>query len=535
VRIALGRYVAARVPIPAAWALALVRTHPEGCLRTPATRCLDEFDLLFAVRYHARFGAGLVVRPSAARIRVSYRPASSAFDGTYEAILGDLPDVSGPDGPIAQLKDLASECSDELGAYSRHLGRFPDGQGSPAAVALLPEELLAAHGGDVVTGLRSWATARLTPPGAAGRAALVGIDEVVERWSPGRPAKLAKGDAVVLAGLLGKLGIGIEPDVRFGASTPKPGSSAILFPLPEGATAAPSASYSAAATLVHLAAVVSAADGVVDDAERRLLAEHLQEVLGLDPAERVRLEAHLSWLVAAEAGLAGLKRRVGQLDIAQRGSIGNLLVGIAAADGRVTPDEITVLTKLYRLLGLDETEVYSLVHALAGTDPGPITVREREAPADRWAVPPPSAAPAAPAAQGAVVLDPAKVQARLAETATVTALLAGIFVDDESPVAPPGEHAAVLRPEEQPPSSGPAAPAIAGLDGPHARLADRLRGRPAWSRGEAEDVAAELGLPLLDGALDRINEAAIDACGEPLAEGDDPIDLNAYAIEELFA
>jgi hypothetical protein len=49
-----------------------------------------------------------------------------------------------------------------------------------------------------------------------------------------------------------------------------------------------------------------------------------------------------------------------------------------------------------------------------------------------------------------------------------------------------------------------------------------------------ELLAESLDLPLLDGALDRINEAALDVCGEPLIEGDDPLETNDYAAGELF-
>ena len=38
---------------------------------------------------------------------------------------------------------------------------------------------------------------------------------------------------------------------------------------------------------------------------------------------------------------------------------------------------------------------------------------------------------------------------------------------------------------------------------------------------------------MLNGAIDMINEAAIDNCDEPLLEGDDPLKLNVYAAMRL--
>ena len=363
---------------------------------------------------------------------------------------------------------------------------------------------------------------------------MVQTDEVVEQWSPGRTEKLAKRDAASVAALLEKLDVGIEPDVRFGTSTPKPGSDAVLFRLPENSAAAPSANYSAAMTLVHLTAVVAAADGSVDASERLHLARHVEQALGLDVAERTRLEAHLAFLATGEFGMAGMRRRVEELPEEERAAVGRFLVGVAAADGIVSPEEISTLTKLFARLGLDEGDVYRQVHSLGTGDPGPVTVHSGD-PTTRWAVPEPAAEQPQ---EGGITLDPAKVQARLAETAQVTALLTDIFADDETPegLSPPSGAVADLAPPGAAGTNEDFAPdgqSVEGLDAVHSAFVRRLVGRPAWGRSEVEELADTSGLPFLDAALDTINESSFDLCGEPLAEGDDPIELNAYAVEEM--
>ncbi len=514
VRVALGRYSAAGQPIPAEWALLWLRTHPEAYLRTPASRCTEEFDELFRHRYQARFKDGMVVKPPKVTISLSYNPASAGFRGSFDTSVGSIPDLARLTGPINKLKDLGSECTDALDSYSRYLGRHTDGAGTPGAIALLPDELLGSHGGATVDSLREWAL-DITTTGPAS----LPLDDLISRWSPGRSTKLAKADAVAVGSLLGKLGMGIEPDVRFGASTPTPGSTVVLFPLPPGATEAPSPEYAAAATLVHLAAVLASSDGSITDAERRHLTEHLETVLGLDPAERVRLEAHLLWLASAKSGLGGLKKRIDALSQGRRAAVGQFLVDVAASDGLVTPDEITLLTKLYKLLGLEESDVYSAVHALGTTDVGPVPLTTTGTGEVRWPVPPAADEPPTP-----VRLDQDKIDKLVAETVKFNPWLTDTFTEDDEPAAAAPSTPAVPA----------AAVIVAGLDALHSALADRLRTQPSWDRAAVERLAAELGLPMLDAAIDRVNDAAIEACEEPLVEGDDPLEINAYAAEELF-
>ncbi|MGI8434612.1 MAG: TerB N-terminal domain-containing protein [Nocardioidaceae bacterium] len=514
VRVGLGRYVGAKQPIPAEWALALLRLHPEAYLRTPATRCADEFDELFVQRYQAKFGDGIVARIPKSRIEVHYRPASGGLRGDYSQRLEDIPDVCASKTLFDKLREVEASCTDSLDAYSRFLGRNPDSGGEPAALGFLPDELLATRGGPALDSLRAWGASLA----AEGETTAL-LDDVVQRWAPGRTEKLTKKDAVSLASLLAKFNVGIEPDVRFGGKTPAPGSTVVVFPLPANAPAAPSAPYAAAATLVQLTAVVASADGTIDDGERHHLAHHLQASLSLDAPECARLEALFTWLTAGKPSLAGVKTKLDALSAAQRSAIGMFLVDLAAADGVVSPEEITTLTKVYKLLGIDESELYRTVHAL-GTDTGPVTVRAADHDAPRHAIPAPGTAP------NGIHLDPVKVQARLAETAAVTALLADIFTEEDTP--PPA-------PAPAPPTGDSGALTIEGLDVAHSALADRLRTQPTWERADAEKAATAMGLPLLAGALDRINEAAMDICEEPLIDGDDPLEINDYAAQELFA
>jgi hypothetical protein len=103
----------------------------------------------------------------------------------------------------------------------------------------------------------------------------------------------------------------------------------------------------------------------------------------------------------------------------------------------------------------------------------------------------------------------------------VSALLGKIFAETTTAEAPP-------EPEEAP----AAEPTLAGLDVEYSRLAKVLMSRDKWSRSELEDLAADIGI-MLDGALERVNEAFADAYGALLAEGQDPVEINRHVLKEL--
>ena len=514
VRVGIGKYVAKRSAIPAGWALSYLRHHPSGRLRTPAKRVIAEFDELFAIRYRARFGQGIRAPRPARKVELSYRASSPGFDGGVFIDLDRIPDVTLEQALIADLNDLGGQCDDELDAYSRYVGRYPDRVGTPAAAGLLPGELLAERGGPILRALRTWTSEVL----AAGPRAVISLDELMEQWSPGHTSKLTKTEASALASMLANIGVGIEPDVRFGSPTPGRRSQAVLFPLPEGAPSKATPLYGAALSLVYLGALVATADGTINPAEQRFLAERLEGIPGLDAADQVRLRAYLALLSVRKPRMYGVKSKIKALKPGDLPRAGSLLIELAAADGAVKHEEIAVLEKLFEHMGLDEAHLYNRVHTVDLGDTGPVTVQEA-APDTRWELPD---AGSIPARRRAVALDPVRVRARLAETDRVASLLTDIFVDDDLP------------PETGSRANGPEpGSTIAGLDGPHSQLLEALTTRSEWARPSVEELARSFGLPFLDGALDVINETALDSCGEAVVEGNDPVVLNAYALEEL--
>ncbi|MDT4995839.1 MAG: hypothetical protein QOH97_5731 [Actinoplanes sp.] len=536
VRIALARFAVSSTPMPAAWARAWIRHHPSLTPRRSENDCPAEFERLFTVRYGERHGRGIVVPGDGTGIRLSYRPSNPGLAATL-VWRADLPDLLSEPRRIRALSALRDEVAASLDPYRRWLARFPQGQGSLAAVPLLPAGLVDARHGRLGA-VRVWAERRLDGQPRA----LIDAAEFWDFWSAADPERMATDEAAALLGVLAKLGLGVEPDVRFGAPPLVPGP-AVLFRLGRPAADRPGPRFAAAAAIVRCAAVVASAAGPVDPrgpAGTALLTTvaDLVAALCLEPGEDLRLAARLGWLLTTWVDVDRLGRQTTTMTSAEREIAGHYLVTVAVtADPVIGPATVTALTRLYRILGLQVDLVFQRLHdwstagapvlpQLAGADVARVPGRRHDP--DAGAEGPdepvvvqsgghePSGYPLPWAASTGLRLDRSLIRKKVADSGTAAALLGVIFDDEE--VADPAE----------PPS------AIAGLDRAHGALLHALGERGAWTRAEFESLAAAHGV-LPDGALDALNEAAIDATGAPIVEGEDTLTLANDVLLELLA
>ncbi len=516
----IGFFAASGTPIPAAWALAWAWYHPEIYLRTPAKRCPEEFRQLFDIRYRQEHPNGISVRPGTSTLQISYHAASSAIGSVILRMEG-VPDVFEQKDPGRKLSALFDQVTTELDGYSRWLGRNPGGQNTLPAAALLPPELLEASNGTIDV-FRNWLAVQLQSQNKT----LKGAD-ILNYWPSVSTDKLTKPEAVQLVQLLGHLHIGMEPDVRFGGPVISTSTPIVLFKAAADAPTAPTPSYSTTATMMHLGVAVAGSEGDVHETEIEQLYAYLESTSTLTPAEKPRIQAHLTWLCTTDVRLTGLTKRIDELDQNQRAAIGEAMIAVAAADGRVAAAEVSTIQKIYKLLQLDPETVTSRLHA-GITTPAPstfpVTVRPPGAPDTAYPLPPQPTA-----TNGAAALDQNLINVKLAETAAVSTLLGGIFSEESTPSTPNPP-----TPDTTPPTTGTQSPRIGSLDASHTAFLRALADMEQLERSQFEDLAAEYGL-LPDGALDVLNEAAIDASDEPLIEGDDILSINSYALEELLS
>lgn len=497
-RLALGQAAVDRAPLPAPLALAWIRLSPDCYLRTPATRCPDEFGRLFAQRYYEVFALGLVLPKNRTKLKFVYRAASAGLRGVHITMaFGDVPDVTALTAPIRKLMEIANQCTDELGSYSRLIGKDPGAAGALEGLLLLPATLWPAATQAKLRAL----TARMNE----GRLSLP-LLELLTVLGGGNQA-VNRDRARALARALEGAEIGMEPHVLGGAKTPSEHDTIVLFAQPiMDSNVGSRAEYQAAALTLQLASAVAQADGDFHDREVAYLRAEIEGWAHLTLAERCRLHAHLQWLTTSPTKLAALKKKLEPLPAAARETLAAFVATLTQADGFVSPDEVKFLEKVYKALGVETKRVFSDIHAASSSGT--------------------TATPAQAGKQG-FHLNAERIAMLKEDTVRVSALLSKIF-DEEAgsthvPAAPAPE------PELENEANAPL-----DLDEDHSVLLRLLLSRPEWTRAELEDAAVDLDL-MLDGAMELINEAAFEAFDEPLFEGEDPISVNTKLFEKVEA
>jgi hypothetical protein len=198
----------------------------------------------------------------------------------------------------------------------------------------------------------------------AGPMAILATNDVLS--AAGFTVPIGRGGGRQLCSTLHRHGLGVEPDPRFCPASPEAGGDVVMFRISPSAPPTPSPAYVSAEVAAFLAVVLAASDRVISDEEVELLERRLTDGLELTAAERLRLEAHINWLLSVNPAppRSALRRRLSGLDLDYRRHVGWFLVRVAAADGHVHPLEHAWLVRFFGMLDLSEEDLSRMLMRL---------------------------------------------------------------------------------------------------------------------------------------------------------------------------
>jgi uncharacterized tellurite resistance protein B-like protein len=500
IRYGIGWFMNEHQPIPMEWALRWAYAEPNIYLRTPATRCTQEFEAAFATVYRRKFGDGLVLPPNKTKLRLTYQPGwPMHFGKEIRHEFSNIPDVAVLTAPQQTLKDLVEKATTEIDEFSRYLGRNPTKSGSLEAYLNLPLYLWPPAATDR---WRQFSASFVEPVQP------IALESLLRELDPSADPSVARLPEIV--GHLSNALVGFEPDIVSRARRPKSSDLIVLFPLTSETVAERvNPEYKRASLMVSMSACVALADGYASEDEalavERMIAswEHLH----IDLHTRLRAQYRLQ--VQNGISLANLKSRFADLPPDGRLQIALSLCSLAAADGNIAAAEVKLLEQIYRVLELEPQLLYS--HLQIGQQ------LDHNAPAHvevgRYG-------------ESGCTVDSARLEALRRETDQVGALLAGVFAEEESQNSLQPEALNHDLETEESARDG----LLPGLDPKHQQFVAEILHKASWTREELQAVAGRLKI-MLDGALERINDAAFDLFGEPVTEGDDPIYVQQHILE----
>ncbi len=498
----LATTISEEKPVPAELALAWIRFYPDYNLKKPARRCSYEFSQMFTRLYSKKYGEGIAVKPNKTRLKIEYHPASSSLRG-ISFPQKDLPDPSNLKGPTNKLIAIADECTAELDAYSRYLAKSDTSRTDIEAVLLLPDELSDLGSTLGLGKFKKWADDAISTKNG-----LVNIEEFWTYTKSPLPAKINKKEAELIQNLAQKAGYGIAPDTRYHHAKTSADGKLVLFPEGHGKYFEPSKAYSEMGMALRLGAMVATIDSHVDQVELHLLTQLIDHDTNLSPTEKRSLHAYLVWRLNTPSNVTGLKARVELLGKTEKAAVSRILVGVAMVDGKIDPEEIKQLEKLYTLLGLDKALVTGDIHGMSSSKAGAQPANPQSE----------TISPASTTFQ----LDESILAIHESETKDVQSMLGAIFVENEPEGESDGSATDNSVVEEE-----------TGIDKPHYALFESLIRKDKWTREEVEALCRDSAL-MVSGALETINDWSFEKVDAAVLEEDgDAIYVDQEIVEEI--
>lgn len=523
VRVWLGHKLASAQPFDADDALLWLAALPDRGFRTPVTRCPEEFQALWQMRFAARYPTGLKISAPKGRIKAAYRAASGTFEVTLKGVHENLPDIGAISAPVKKLRELVEACTTELDAFSRFVGKRPEARSSPQAALLLPRELSESGSTWAVLQER---VEKFFAGQVTASVPLVDLFSLAELPLPSA-GRVSQSVMAQLCQILDRLDIAFEPDRRYGGPLLNADATVCTFRAPNGAPVDPDrADYLQFRGLIEITCLAAASDGIIAREEIETILVDLRAATALSPAERARLIGYALSIHLDPPKQQAVLKLLADRPLAEREACSRAALAAVMADGYAAPAEVKFLERLHKALSLPIEGIYTAIHR-NGTD---APQRLSDARAVSSTLPDGRSH----GTNNVVAIDASRLERIRRETQAVSSLLSDIFVEDAAggPVPEhPAAAGATIAPADQ--NAGSAKEQLfAGLDPAHADLLAHLMAKGSVSRDTFDQEARARKL-LPDGALETINEWAFDQLGDALLEGDDDLTIAAHLRDQL--
>ncbi len=459
----------------------------------------DGVRLLWKRLYGGRYPEGMLVERPPQRLKLTVQmPDNMKFVNVpLPQWAQSLPDPRLALSFCETVDAMLAECVKEMEGYSRLVRRSPGAAGTLEAVSVLPKELVATSLAGRFSTLKAALDNQLAKQGitVSSVAQLFQFMELPFKSDDEISPSVRK----MIAVALDKMDIAFEPDVRYGATAFAMTGHVVFFRGENGTPVRWDGAYA-----VHRAC----ADFVMGHvcapeqfgAAERVLFELRKADRELDDTDRVRLGAHARALARNHGIGKPPQFKQAKLSADEMGELSSAVIKAVAGIGISSVEAILKTEKFLKKLGADKRDLHIALHRVPSrADDGLVSVVKSE---PARGVPIPKRPDPVAAAQEPAIpeLDLDRLRELEAETVLVTGMLHDIFAEAPSAAAVP----------VSPSASGAG---FGGLDAAHSAVLDAVMAAGDMGRASFEALTRKHRL-LPDGAIEAINEFALDLCGE---------------------
>lgn len=439
--------------------------------------------------------------------------------------------------PVKVADAIANDCCDALESFSRFIGKNPDAGSTLVAQLLLPPGLFDPAAPALVR-LRDKIGALVSGDGG-----VVQFGQVVDATALASPgaAKVTPTLTDRISRALGAIGIGLEPDPRYGGRVPALTEHVALFVAPGGGPIdGERQAFRAARARVRVGVLAAQTIPGNSLGGFQVVTREIGRIPGLSPTERTRLRAYLMAAREAPPSPKAVVHGLAACSLPEREAIASVALGALAAHGQPGPAQVKFAEQLYRALKLPPDRLYADLHARqpgGGTEDDLPLVSAAESSVLGIALPDPPAMPgnsptrqhrrsrgpasapsasltqsSAQTADGRVLINERRLAQTRLETIEVQVFMAEIFTGDISADTSTSGRSSDAT------ASSPATSAYPGLASQYAGIVDLLRARTdPIARSDLQATIATAGL-FLEAAIEVINDWAYGNFDEPLID-----------------
>ncbi len=512
--IRLAWYFLQNRPLSPDEAQKVVSEHYQAQKSVVVERLPKQLRSLFAEKYRARYGDGLVLRASKRDHRIQYQPGSSSIslssvrDGLSWV---SIPNVLGIPSQFEPLVKIWNDCVEELRPLSRQVGKGVSVD-SRAAYDLLPDP---PKRGTVHPDSQHWeivASHHARPSGVS----VVPIAELATLIDIKTNGKLTLRQSQEIARVARDVGFAIEPDSgRTGRAYSFDEYAAIYCATDQ--RSATEIGFVAASAVLECGFAMAMTDGTISSEEAAHVTQFIEQSFELDACAARRLDALRCLYLEHPPSVSKVGGRLAaSLNDEQRIALAHLLMSMAAVNGQVERSEVSGFKKLLRAIGIANEQADGFVKQLTTLVDVPVEVYRAKPEAFGEALPRKGAD--APAIQ--VFLNQDRLREILNETAHVAHLLTEAMSEEgDEPAAEP--ELTEAKDAEEVVAKAPLEDArFPGLDLRYHAIAAHLLQKAEWSKTEYD--AAVRGFALFPSStLEVLNEWADEQFGDVLIEDAD--------------